>query len=376
MPHEEETSPPGKGDDQSLSELESLDDGDDLANGGDGTSQQDKKATEELAKMKRKQNDEFMNKLNHIRKNPKLWASKENQFLREFCNHIECNRDEFPCSSGDRSYQDTVELGHEQQQLTKGYISAIASFQDTSFANHPILYVYSRETTHEDQSFNGFSDKQPPPTKTTHLRLVDGDGNQMTGRLSTNIADQGKQLQKGDVIRLDLYTELTHCLNGKTPKMPCVFILKFSPIKRFCSTPPVTEIHKPMACATSLPENPSLKKKKAKTTADTSDAPVTCCSLDRYCSMHGVSFIVCVCDAIPVEKLDLASVKEDCYFATDDLDVMSNSHKRNMIYWWYATNVYSICGKGKRKQLPKCLVHKIRQCHPSKEFSGFELTCG
>ena len=54
---------------------------------------------------------------------------------------------------------------------------------------------------------------------------------------------------------------------------------------------------------------------------------------------------------------------------------MTNPHKRNMIYWWYATNVYSICGKKKRKELPKCLVHKIRQLFPSDEYAGYEMTC-
>ena len=233
---------------------------------------------------------------------------------------------------------------------------------------------FSRTTKYEQQSFHGFSESHAPPTtKITHLRLVDGDGNQMTGRLSTDIADQGKQLKKGDIIRLDLYTELAHHINQSTSKMPCVFILKYSVIAFSCK-PPVTKVHVPLPCATSVPVNPPPTKKSK--SSDVSDAPVDCCPSSRYCSLHGTIFIVCICDTIPVEKLDLESIKEDCYFATDDLDTMSNSHKRNMIYWWYATNVYSICGKGKRKELPKCLVHKIRQCHPSEDYSGYEVSCG
>jgi len=78
---------------------------------------------------------------------------------------------------------------------------------------------------------------------------------------------------------------------------------------------------------------------------------------------------------MPVEKLGLPAIKEDCYFATDKSEDMTNPHKRNMIYWWYAINVYSTCGKGKRKEFPTCLVHRIRQCHPSAEYYGYELNC-
>ena len=359
-------------DESSLSELEMItSDAEDEQ--GNEVSEQDKRAADDLAKRKKKQNEEFLNKLNHIRKNPGLWEHEDNKFLREFVNHIECNRGDFPCLPGDSGYAKVVKTSKAQQQLTKGYIKAIAEYRDTGFAEHPILYVLSRETFHEEQTFHGFSNKPAPPTKLTHLRLVDGDGNQMMGRLATEIADQGKQLKEGDVIRLDLYTELTHLLNDKTSKMPFVFIHKYSPLA-FRNKPPVDEVYDPISCASVLPLE-ALPPQKNSSAPDRSDAPVNCCSSSRYCSMHGVNFICCVCESIPVEKLDLAAIKEDCYFATDKLDEMTNPHKRNMIYWWYATNIYSICGKGKRKELPKCLVHRIRQCHPSDEYSGFEVSC-
>ncbi len=363
-----------KEDDDSLSDLEELPDDDEV---GMGTSEQEKKAADDLAHMKQKQNEEFRNKLDHIRKNTKLWESKDNQYLREFCNEIECNREEFPCMPGDRCYKAAVDQGEEHKKLTKGYIAAIAAHDDTFFVLHPVLYVHSRETTHEAQTFEGFcnSDSTPPKVKVTHLRLVDGDGNQMLGRLATEIADQGKQLRKqgGDVIRLDRYTEMTHRINNKTARMPYVFIHKYTQTK-FCRKPPVDKVHDPLPYTTAPPSKPPPAKKSK--TADVSDAPVTDCQSKRYCTIHGVYFPVCICETIKVKDLDLPSIKEDYYFATDELDKMSNSHKRNMIYWWYATNVYSICGKGKRKELPKCLVHEIRRKYPSKEYCGFELHCG
>lgn len=349
---------------------------------GDGAqskpiSQQEKKAADDLAKRKRKQDEEFKNKLLHLKNHPNLWEARENQYLREFFNHVLQHRTSYPFMPGDSCYKPEQSRGKTTRppSLTKGYIEAIASGADTSFVDYPVLYVLSRETKHEEQTFSGFGRKsmEPPPTKITHLRLVDGDGNQMLGRLATDIADQGKQLQQGDIIQLDLYTELAHRINDKTARMPFIFIAKYTPLD-YVSKPPVKEVHAPISCNGSTA---ALKECGAEQSAsvDKSDAPVDCCPSSRYCSMHGISFAICICESIPVQKLDLAAIKEDCYFATDELEKMSNPHKRNMIYWWYATNIYSICGKGKRKELPKCLVHRIRQCYPSDEYSGYEQHC-
>lgn len=68
-------------------------------------------------------------------------------------------------------------------------------------------------------------------------------------------------------------------------------------------------------------------------------------------------------------------VGEDCYFATDEVENKTNSHKRCMIYWWYATNIYSICGKRVRMQLPDCLVNAVRRAYPeaSGQYEGFSF---
>eukprot|EP00571_Detonula_confervacea_P008374 CAMPEP_0172328508 /NCGR_PEP_ID=MMETSP1058-20130122/60390_1 /TAXON_ID=83371 /ORGANISM="Detonula confervacea, Strain CCMP 353" /LENGTH=342 /DNA_ID=CAMNT_0013045625 /DNA_START=1319 /DNA_END=2344 /DNA_ORIENTATION=- len=306
------------------------DDDADLLDGGKAHSLQEKKAAEDLAKRKRKQDEEFENKLDHIAKNPKLWENDENKYLREFFNYVDVNRSKYPFLPGDRYYDQSVKQGNEQVKLTQGYIKAIATSQDTSFAEHPILYVLQVDLIREPPKFTGFSDKQAPSNKITHLLLADGDGNQMTGRLSTHIADQGSQLKRGDIIRLDLYTELTHRINTNTARMPWVFVLKYSPVG-YSGTLPVKKMHDPIPCSITLPDSHTSLPKD--TTADVSDEPVECCPSNRYCSMHGVSFPVCICDAVPVHKLDLATIKDDCYFATDEMNKMTNPHKRNMIYW-------------------------------------------
>ena len=90
-----------------------------------------------------------------------------------------------------------------------------------------------------------------------------------------------------------------------------------------------------------------------------------CIPEKRCCSLYGVGMVSCVCDTDPVDKLDLEVIREYCHFATKTVDKMDNGNKRNMLYWWYMTNIYHICGKGKRKPLPSCLLYAIRCQYPS-----------
>jgi hypothetical protein len=84
------------------------------------------------------------------------------------------------------------------------------------------------------------------------------------------------------------------------------------------------------------------------------------CSADnRLCSKYGVRFDMCVCDAIPIPRQDLFHCAHDCPFVTMEIREMSNTRKRNLLDWWYMTNVYSICGKDKRRELPTCLLWRI-----------------
>jgi len=71
-----------------------------------------------------------------------------------------------------------------------------------------------------------------------------------------------------------------------------------------------------------------------------------------------------------VDQIDLEVVKQFCFFATKEVSKMNNSNKRNMLYWWYMTNTYNICGKGTRGDPPACLKAAIRHAYPSKRPDG------
>ena len=49
---------------------------------------------------------------------------------------------------------------------------------------------------------------------------------------------------------------------------------------------------------------------------------------------------------------------------------MSNSNKQNMLYWWYMTNTYNICGKGTHEEPPACLKSAIRKAYTSEWADG------
>lgn len=301
--------------------------------------------------------------LNYVAASPSMYAAPRMQFLRNFVSHVSRHPNDFPPVDGD----DTITLCPAQEQCnspTKGYVQALAELRSTSsLADKPVLSVYCVDTGyHKDVSCRGDSQS----VKLTTIRLVDGDGSQIHARLDIRITEVGRQLKRGDIVRLDLFTELRYRVSKGSPRMPALFIINLSRVG-YSSLP--DEAIKPMlACATSLPgeEDDEFDPPAEQFVIDPRihDQPV-CTESKPHCAVYGIRFVKCVCEVMPVNKRNLSAIKEDCYFAIDDLDSMSNSHKRNMLYWWYATNVFSISGKGTRGQLPLCLEYAIRKEHPN-----------
>ena len=90
---------------------------------------------------------------------------------------------------------------------------------------------------------------------------------------------------------------------------------------------------------------------------------VECTHDHRYCSVYGLSTLQCICVSDPVDDIDLEVIRQYCWFATKDVCNMTNSNKRNMLYWWYMTNIYNVCGAGRRKDPPACLKAAIRNLY-------------
>mmetsp|Transcript_32547 Transcript_32547/g.71433 ORF Transcript_32547/g.71433 Transcript_32547/m.71433 type:complete len:195 (+) Transcript_32547:712-1296(+) len=103
--------------------------------------------------------------------------------------------------------------------------------------------------------------------------------------------------------------------------------------------------------------------------------PRKCTAPGRECSIAGVNFFRrCICEECPVSSKDLKELQK-VYFAADkEVDGpegMSQSEKRNMLYWSYATDSYGWHGWSNRHELPSCLIFMIRMAYPNPKGTAY-----
>ena len=99
------------------------------------------------------------------------------------------------------------------------------------------------------------------------------------------------------------------------------------------------------------------------------DDPMKFCKRgDRLCSKHSQMFHCCIAEQheARVRSIQfLEAVSEHCYFVDQEVPEMKATHKRNLLHWWFATNICFVTGAGNRKELPECLVSLVRMSHPN-----------
>jgi hypothetical protein len=213
----------------------------------------------------------------------------------------------------------------------------------------------------------------------TKLRVCDGSKDVILVRLSMHLASDGKKLVEGDIIQLNLFTPLTYAVSGggDSPyRSPAVVVHTYTKVG-YAAIP--NDLHAPRHCVTMSKQEIEEYKRMELQGGEAYDGDehgggdddlyeeleeVECTPQNRYCSRYGLSQVLCVCESNPVGKIDLETVREFCYFATTDVSSMSYSWRRNMLYWWYMTNIYNICGKDNREEPPKCLLAAIRNKWP------------
>ena len=69
-----------------------------------------------------------------------------------------------------------------------------------------------------------------------------------------------------------------------------------------------------------------------------------------------------------MNSISLELIARDCVFATREVGEMSNSDKRFLLYYYYATTVYQFHGKGNRVELPECLKTAVRALYPPEDI--------
>ena len=326
--------------------------------------------------------------LNTIINDPDKFKWNEFMYIRQFCATVLKNLDKFHLDIGDSRIINeppttagiaSAAEGGTIITLTEGYVERVARRENTSsLAREPILQVVTRETKYRNnvnvtKDRNGSCSVQ---MQFTHLTLCDGDGNIIVGRVVAHLTHEARKLGPGDIIQLPLFTELTHRMGTSKP-MPAVFIADFKKIG-YRELPKKVKTE-PMTCDETNPSPDAADQSIVEDQEHNSQKDVSNAKCEygkRLCSVHGVEMIGCICELHPVSRLNLQTLKEDCYFAKDELNDMTNSQKRCMIYWWYATNIYSICGKKNRMQLPDCLVNAVRKAYPEPDgnYEGFHFS--
>ena len=311
---------------------------------------------------------------------PNLWRESELKTIRECVLYIKARPEEFPPIHGDHMPDGSSFSGDGGKDgnipaLTADYITSIAEFRDLDFEQYPILQVIAKPNFHLEKNAHRSNSSH---THFTHLRLRDGSNDVMTGRLSMHLAHDGKRLKAGDIIQLHVFTPLTFKDSGedKPYRSPAVVVHTYSKVgyavvpRELKSPKHCAEMEKGAAAGDESQNNFQREEREASVGNDEQWEhleEVECTPGNRRCSLYGVSTVVCICESDPVNKIDLEVVREFCWFATTDVSKMSNSWKRNMLFWHYMTNTYNICGKGYRKEPPACLKYAIQSAYPEAE---------
>ena len=361
-----------------------------------GSSQSTKKALSEQEKksidLKLKKQRESMEHCNHVLSvltrnvsGPEFWLRPEYKQIRQCIEVFKSHPHQFKPVIGDELpdgsifCEDDSNDGLKLPALTSSYILSIATFKDLPSDLLPIMQVVSSKMTTETSSMK----QKRNNIHFTHLRLRDGSNDVIIARLSMNVAHDGSKLGGGDIIRLSNFTPLTFTPSGRDnpQRSPALVIHTYAKIG-YSSLP--IKLNPPLQC---VDASMSEQIEAVLTDADVGEiyfeddnsknnseweplVEVSCTPTNRYCAKYGVCTILCLCVTDPVTQIDLEVVKQFCYFATKEVSKMTNSNKRNMLYWWYMTNTYNICGKGTRADPPECLKAAIRKAYPSERPDG------
>ena len=342
----------------------------------DGQSQQEVIA----AKITRDKQQEHIEHCQHLlsvlEHRPPLWTKPEFKQIRESISFIHANPDKFPPIVGD-CLPDVVDDRRDNAKspvtLTKEFVSRIAGNQCVAHIDAPIFQVVSTRKKFEVS----VSKIEKNSIHFTHLRILDGSGDVMVGRLNMNLAHDGSKLRAGEIVQLHLFTPLTYVTsNGGEgdERAPMVVIHTYSKIG-YAPLPRI--VGNPMTCVKMLEKQKDNELAINSTEEDEEYeklVDVDCTSQQRYCAKYGLSPVICVCKTDPPDKINLEVVREYCWFATKEVRDMDNRNKRNMLYWWFMTNIYNVGGRGVTKKPPECLIAAIRKAYPEEDgkYTGYK----
>ena len=139
----------------------------------------------------------------------------------------------------------------------------------------------------------------------THLCLVDGDGHQTHTRLVVNTVPHGRMLVNGDIVCLDIFSELRYGVNKESQKMPAPFVTVFKTVGYICHEE--NDVNELLPCVRVLPNdhNDDLKPSGSCVVDPRVHDKLTCTNKNSICAINGQRFAGCICEIMPVENLNM-----------------------------------------------------------------------
>mmetsp|Transcript_13058 Transcript_13058/g.28304 ORF Transcript_13058/g.28304 Transcript_13058/m.28304 type:complete len:413 (+) Transcript_13058:199-1437(+) len=264
--------------------------------------------------------------------------------------------------------------------LTSGFASKISSewYQPSSTDTPPVLKIVERDMKYRPQHVENKKSHVPITT----LTAVDGNTMPVLVKVASQLNNRIGDIQVGCIIKVLSFQTIYFLMSSAGDSRVALLMLNYEIIG---SSPPTKEeslayksrVVVSVSAADDEEEDEVVeddrdddhsRRKAGAIEKHFASAPkaAKCTRQNRLCSLYGVDFeSSCVCDAFPVHSHIFEDIAQQCWFVNVPLSSMTDRHKRCVYYWWYATNIYLICGKGNRAELPDCLVDKIRQLIPS-----------
>jgi hypothetical protein len=271
-----------------------------------------------------------------------------------------------------RLYQDDV-----HRRISTGIINSLQDplWELNEDGTNPILQVYGMRV-----DIGGSVATNGRAVSPVTLTLADGDGLLINARVATPRTNDALALRKGYLIELMEFHRIHMAQHSENYSTAGIGIVRFSVI----GNGPVVETIR-YAAAERISISNLLDQAASTSNGDDSvDIPdplegfeegmeppqvpeTRCMRRNRMCSRYGTHFFSkCVCEECPPDRKVLEELADVYFAANKPVAEMSNSEKRNMLYWSYATDIYHVHGWLNRLPLPPCLVFEIRKLYPNK----------
>ena len=242
--------------------------------------------------------------------------------------------------------------------------------------------------------------------KRTKLALSDGT-HVIPAVIASQLFETAKSLCVHDVITLDRYVANNYCFHSGEFGMSeggwagvVLLVTEFTRERSFLQDEPaikhyadiaVTSYNKPPpgnavlkqateateATGAAEADGPTRMSHALSAQSDFEPVQVVCCTGDKCSGIEGHVFEKCMLHTHAIPEVE--DVINECWFVEpkyiDAPSDMPARLKRNIIYWWFATNVFCAWGKHNRICLPECLKAAIRSKYPNKAGSAYSTEC-